>query len=438
MIPHAQRVLMLVENRPAPSDARVWPEALALRDHGFDVSVISPKGAGEYDESACCIDDIHIYRYALPTGDTALAYLAEYGVAFLMTCWLTLKVWRQRGIDIVHTANPPDIFFPIGLVLRRFGKKFVFDQHDLSPELFEVLFIDGRRSGFTGMLLHKLLLFCERCAYRTADLVIVTNQTFQRIAMGRGKVLAGRVAVIRNSPETVRMPSIAPEPALKMGRRYLLVYIGVMGRQDGVDIALRALDILVHRRGRRDVAMALLGAGAHEPTLRTLAHQLSLDEYIHFTGWVERKDITRYLATADIGLSPDPYNALNDSCTMLKTMEYMAFGKPVVAFDLIETRFTAQAAAVYATPNLVDDFADKIEMLLDDHVLRSEKGALGRKRIEDELSWERSEEYLLRAYAQVLGASVTQTPVIGSATAVSNDSRQVPGPAEHVVSHLSV
>lgn len=423
-MPYAQKVLMLVENRPAPSDARVWPEALALRNHGYDVTVISPKGDRVYRESYCRIDGIHIYRYALPTGDSALAYLIEYSIAFIMTLWLSLKVWRQRGIDIIHTANPPDIFFPIGWLFGIMGKKFIFDQHDLTPELFQVLFIEGRGPGRLGRLLHRLLLLCERCTYRAADVVIVTNQTFRRIATSRGNVSPEKAVVVRNAPQPLRRHTPRPAPELKLGRRYLLVYIGVMGAQDGVDYAVRALDLLVHGRGRQDVALALLGDGAYVPVLRTLAHELGLDEYIHFAGWVGRDDITRYLETADVGLSPDPYNALNDACTMIKTMEYMAMGIPVVAFDLAETRFTAQEAALYATPNLVEEFADNIATLLDDDVLRHRMGAIGHKRIEHELSWKQSSEQLLRAYAQVTGKPAIQhADTVATAQALNNQSQ---------------
>lgn len=425
-MPQTQNVLMIVENRPAPADARVWPEALALRDQGFEVSVISPKGAGEYQESYCRLDGINIYRYALPTGNSVLAYFAEYSIAFIMTLWLSLKVWRRHGIDIIHTANPPDIFFPMAWFFRLLGKQFVFDQHDLAPELFEVLFLGSQRPGVVRRLAHSLLLFCERRTYQAADLVIVTNQSFWKVATGRGKVPPERVVVVRNGPQLLQMQSLAAAPELKLGRRYLLVYLGVMGAQDGVDYAIRALDVLVHGRGRRDVALALLGAGAHESTLRTLAHELKLDEYVHFTGWVERDEINRYLATADVGLSPDPYNALNDVCTMIKTMEYMAMGKPVVAFDLTETRFTAQEAALYATPNLVEDFANKIATLLDDEPLRMSMGALGRKRVEDELCWERSKERLVRAYRRALVHGSIEPPPSDAAARDQTPAQEAP------------
>lgn len=408
MTPHACNVLMVIENRPAPADPRVWPEALALRDHGFAVSVISPKGATELRESYRYIDGIHVYRYALPTGDSARAYLVEYAVALVMTLWLCLKVWRQRGLDVVHVANPPDVFFPIAWLLRCVGKRFVFDQHDLAPEMFEVLFLKRRPSSPIAQLLHQLLLVCERLTYRAANLVIVTNQTFQRVAMTRGRCPEHKIAIIRNGPNVRTLRLAAPQTELKMGKRFLLVYLGIMGAQDGVDYALRALHVLVRTRGRDDVALALLGTGAQESALRALAHELDLDACVRFTGWVERDEIARYLATADIGLSPDPRNTLNDASTMIKTMEYMAYGKPVVAFDLTETHFSAQGAALYARPNLVEDFADKIAVLLDDDALRQRMGEIGRQRIADTLSWHHSERQLIAAYRQMLGTPSEQ------------------------------
>lgn len=406
---HTPSIVMVVENDPMPRDTRVWGEALALRQRGFEVCAIAPKGPqGRYDESYSCLNGIHIYRYSLPSGESTIGFIVEYFIAFVMTCWLCLRVWRRHGIDVVHVANPPDIFFPLGWLLHIFGKRFVFDQHDLSPELFEVLFLDERHANWLARLMHRFMLLCERLTYQTSDLVIVTNETFRRIAIKRGRRPENHVVVVRNGPRMNGMQEVTPEPALKMGKPYLLAYLGVMGAQDGVDYAIRALARLVHTRGRNDVALALLGTGAEEEALRSLTHDLGLDACVHFTGWVEQDVIARYLTTADIGVSPDPRNRLNDACTMIKTMEYMAYGMPVVAFDLTETRFSAQGAALYAQPNLVEDFAAKIEILLDDATLRSQMGAVGRRRIEDALSWEHSEYSLIAAYRETLGVWPTQ------------------------------
>lgn len=415
------KVLMVVENRPAPADARVWPEAVALRDHGLQVSIISPKGVQEYQEDYICLDGIQIYRYQLPTGDTPAAYIAEYAVSVFKTFWLSLKVWRRHGFDVIHAANPPDTFFALGTFYRLFGKKFVFDQHDLTPEMFEVLF--QARLGAAAPLCHRVLRIFEWCSYRVAHLVIVTNESFERIAVQRGGCAPPKLAVVRNGPDLTQMQPSQPEPALKMGREHLLAYVGVMGPQDGVEYALQAMHTLVHIRGRRDVSLVLLGDGSHTPALRALAHELQLDDCVHFTGWTTRAQIARYLSAADIGLSPEPQNALNDASTMVKTMEYMALGIPVVAFELTETRFTAQEAGLYARPNLVDDYADKIEALLDDAPRRGRMGTLGRRRVEEALSWEHSRQHLLFVYDQLLrhgrepaGNQAVTAPVTPAAT----------------------
>src|SRR5260221_2268722 len=389
----AGRVLMLIENTPAPADRRVWPEAKALRDAGYQVSIICPKGYGQYEESYVCIDGIAIYRYRLPAvRNKYLAYIAEYGIALLMAFLLSFKVLFQRGFDVIHAANPPDIFFLIGLFYRPLGKKYIFDQHDLSPEMFKVKF------GHYMRPLYRLQLFLEACSYQTAHLVITSNTSQKEFALERGHCHTSNVFVVRNGPNLDQMKPVIPEPALKGGRQYLLAYLGVMNIQDGVEYALYALHDLVHKRGRQDVSLVLMGDGDNAAALRALAHELGLDEYVNFTGWTESRDVLRYLTVVDVGLSPDPQNGLNEFSTMIKTMEYMAMGKPVVALDLAETRISAQEAALYAVPNRIEDFAGKIEMLLDNQEPRCKMGALGRKRIEEVLSWDYSKRDLLLAY----------------------------------------
>lgn len=393
------KVLMLVENISVPLDNRVWPEARALREAGFQVSVICPKGVGRDEEAYLCLEDINIYRYPLHTiGNKYTAYIAEYVISLLMTFLLSFKVLFRHGFDVIHAANPPDMFFLIGLFYRLLGKKYIFDQHDLSPEMFKVKF-QGRMKP-----LYKLQLFLEGCSYRTSHLVITSNASQKKLAIERGGCQVGRVFVVRNGPSLKQLQGIGPEPEfeLKGSRPYVLAYVGVMSSQDGVEYALYALQDLVYKRGRRDVSLVLIGDGDYAPTLHTLAHRLELDEYVNFTGWVEKKDVLSYLSVVDVGLIPDPQNGLNEFCTMIKTMEYMAIGKPIVAFDLPETRFSAQDAALYATPNLVENFADKIEILLDNEELRCQMGALGRRRIEEELSWDHSKKKLLLAYEALL------------------------------------
>lgn len=391
---------MLVENLSVPADPRVWREACTLRRFGYEVSVICPKGDARDQESYICIDDIHIYRYRLSTTiHSASDYIKEYVLAMLKTFLLSLKVLVRHGFDVIHAANPPDTFFALGLFYRLFGKKYIFDQHDLSPEVFHVRFQHRLKP------LYKILLFLERCSYRVAQVVITTNASQKQKAVERGGCDPARIFIVRNGPDIERFSIAAPELELKRGKQYLLAYIGVMGVQDGIEYALHALDELLHKRSRQDISMVLMGNGDQLVTLKALAHQLQLDEYVNFTGWVAFQDMLRYLAVADVGLSPDPSNELNDQSTMLKTMEYMAMGKPVVAFDLLETRFSAQEAALYATPNRVDEFADAIEALLENEELRLQMGAFGRKRVEEELCWDRTKRNLLLAYEALFPAS---------------------------------
>jgi glycosyltransferase involved in cell wall biosynthesis len=387
------KILMLVENMPVPLDRRVWPEAIALRDNGYQVCIISPKGATEFRESYTCIEGIHIYRYSTPLiGSKYAAFIVEYGIALLVTFWLSIKVLFRHGFDAIHAANPPDLFFMIGLFYRPFGKKFIFDQHDLAPEMFQVKFKDRMR------VLRRLLSLFACWSYRTAHLVITSNESQKQVAIKLGHCPPGKVYVVRNGPDAERLKPVTPEPELKRGRRFLLAYVGVMAIQDGVEYTLYALHELVYKRGRQDVSLVLMGDGEHASMLRALSHELNLDEYVNFTGWIEKEEILRYLTVADVGISPDPQNGLNEYSTMIKTMEYMAMGKPIVAFDLPETRFSAQEAALYAVPNSVEDFADQIGNLLDDKELRYKMGALGRGRIEEALSWEHSKKNLLQAY----------------------------------------
>lgn len=387
------KVLMLIENCSVPADNRVWAEATALRDHGYRVSVIGPKGITKDREAYTYLEGIHIYRYRLPAyNNKYAAYILEYSISLFMTFLLSVRVWFRHGFDVIHTANPPDIFFIIALFYRFFGKKFVFDQHDLSPEMFQVKFNGKLRP------VRRLLLLLEWCSYKTAHLVLTTNVSQKRFAIERGHCSPEKVFVVRNGTDLTRIKPVPPEYALKRGRRYLLAYIGEMEVQDGIDNALYALHALVHKRGRQDVSLALMGDGGYAATLRRIAHELELDEYVHFTGWALPEDINRYLSVTDVGLTPDPQNGLNEYCTMVKTLEYMALGKPVVAFDLAETRFSAGDAALYAQPNSVEDFASKIETLLDDEELRLGMGEIGCRRIKDGFSWDYDKKNLLLAY----------------------------------------
>src|SRR6266851_5271324 len=284
-VPKALKVLMLIENCPVPTDNRVWAQATALRDHGYQVSIIGPKGASKCQEAYICLEGIHIYRYRLPTrASTPGAYILEYSIALFMTFVLSWKVLFRQGFDVIHTANPPDIFFLIGLCYRILGKKIIFDQHDLSPELFQVKFPRHLR------LLYSFLRFLEWCSYRTAHVVITTNVSQKRFAIERGHCRPDKVFVVRNGPDLRRIKVVEPEPELKMGRSYLLCYVGEMEVQDGIDNALRALHALVYKCGRDDVLLALIGDGGYVPVLEALVSELQLDAHVHFTGWLQVED----------------------------------------------------------------------------------------------------------------------------------------------------
>ncbi|GAC1468097.1 MAG: glycosyltransferase family 4 protein [Ktedonobacteraceae bacterium] len=416
---------MLVENMSAPADPRVWREAQTLHQQGYRVTIICPRGETHDLEAHAYIDGIHIYRYHLNTKiQRSTDYIKEYASAMLNTLGLSLKVWLRHGFDVIHAANPPDTFFAIGLLYRLLGKKFIFDQHDLAPEMFRVKFQDRMQP------LYKLLRFCQYCSYRTAHIVITTNESQKRNAIQAGCPVE-KIFVVRNGPDETRFNTVAPEPELKRGHMYLLAYIGVMGVQDGVDYVLYALNELINKRGRQDVGLVLMGDGEQFQALQNLTRDLNLDDYVHFAGWVGKKDLLRYLSVTDIGLSPDPSNTLNDRSTMLKTMEYMAMGRPIVAFDLPETRYSAQEAALYATPNRIEDFADKVELLLHDEALRAKMGAFGRKRIEEELSWNQTRKHLIRAYETLFAArgatdaNVSAAPTVQVATGTQETSKEI-------------
>jgi glycosyltransferase involved in cell wall biosynthesis len=375
-----KRILILVENLPSPFDRRVWQEAGTLRDAGYGVSIICPTGRG-CEKKHERVDGIDIWRYDLPKeGAGALGYLVEYSAALLMTFVLSLRVWWKSGFDVVHACNPPDLFFLIGGFFKLFGKKFVFDHHDANPELYEAKF--GRKDLF-----YRLMLLLEKLTFRTADVSIATNHSYRRIAIERGGMDPARVFVVRSGPSLERMKSVPPAEALKKGRRYLVGYVGVMGKQEGIDYLLRAAAHLVHGLKRGDVHFGLVGGGTSLEEMKALAHKLGVADYVTFTGRVSDGALLAMLNTADVCVNPDVANEMNDISTMNKVMEYMALGKPIVQFDLAEGRFSAQQASLYARRNDALDLAAKIAELLDDPARRADMAAFGRRRVENELEW---------------------------------------------------
>ncbi|MCB0187249.1 MAG: glycosyltransferase family 4 protein, partial [Caldilineaceae bacterium] len=369
-------------------------EAEALHEAGYQVTVACPQPAGgrwrEVTPSG-----IVLYQFPAPIGGHgALGYLWEYSYTTLMFLLLALLIWCREGFDILHAHNPPDTLFVVPLLFKPFGVRFVYDHHDLAPEIFALRF--GARRG---AWLHKILLLLERITCRLADQVIATNQSYRAIELERDHVPAGHVTIVRNGPDLNRLHLVPPDPMLRQRARTILCYVGIMGPQDGVDYLLRALHELVYTCNRRDIFCVCIGKGDTIPALRALAQELRIEPYLWFTGWIPDADLLCYLSTADIGLDPDPSNPFNDRSTMIKMMEYMAMGKPIVAFDLPEHHITAADAALYAQPNDVRDFARQIAALIDDSDRRRHMGGIGQQRIAQQFAWPYQAQQLLRAYA---------------------------------------
>ncbi|RJO75602.1 glycosyltransferase WbuB [Nocardia panacis] len=385
-------ILILVENLSVPFDRRVWQESRALVGAGYRVTVICPMGAKQDREPEATIEGVRILRYPLraATGGPA-GYVREYGLALWHTLRLALRVRREGRIDVVHACNPPDLLFLIALALRPGGARFVFDHHDLVPELFLSRFAGGPSALF------RVAKLVERCTFACADAVISTNESYRRAAIERGAMAPDLVTVVRSAPDLTRFVARPPDPALKRGKTYLAAYLGVMGPQDGVDYALRAIAHL-RERGRTDTLFVFMGAGDAFDDLVALAEELGLGELVEFTGRVPDEFVQTCLSTADICLSPDPYNPLNDVSTMNKVVEYMAMARPLVSFELTEARVSAGEAAVYVPANDESAFATAISELLDDPDRRKRMGELGRERVERELSWEISRQNLIAFY----------------------------------------
>ena len=391
------RILIIVENLSVPFDRRVWQESTALVEAGYEVIVICPHGATHDTEPEEVINGVRILRYPLraATGGP-LGYVREYALALWQTAWLARRVRREGPVDVVHVCNPPDLLFLVSFLLP--GTRLVFDHHDLVPELF--------RSRFAGhgQLLYRVALLLERITFWFAHGVISTNESYRRVALERGRVDPKRVAVVRSAPDLTRFVRGEPDPGLRAERRYLAAYLGVMGPQDGVDYALRALAHLRDVIGRDDLQTVFMGSGDAFDELVVLRDRLGLTDCVEFVGRVPDEFVQRCLSSADVCLSPDPKNALNDVSTMNKVVEYMAMAVPIVSFDLTEARVSAGEAAVYAPGDDVELFAKLIDQLLDDPERRQEMGTLGRERVERELSWATSREHLLGFYERVLAA----------------------------------
>lgn len=384
-----RKLLIIVENLAVPLDRRVWQEATTLRDAGAQVVVICPVGK-QFAARHEVIEDIHIYRHPLPIeAKGALGFLVEYTAALFHETRLAWWVFFRHGFDTLQACNPPDLIFLVAWPFQMLGRRFIFDHHDINPELYEAKF--GRRGFFW-----RLLVLAEWLTFRSAGVVISTNESYRRIAIERGGKRPENVFVVRSGPDLSRVKQFEVDPVLLKGRTFLVGYVGIMGDQDGIDLLLRAAKSILG--GRSDVQFLLIGDGPQRSTLEGLARELGIGKHVTFTGYLYGDALWRALGSIDVGVCPDPANDYNSRCTMNKVLEYMALGKPLVQFDLTEGRVSAQDAALYARDNDPDDLAAKIVELLDDPGLRSRMGENGRRRVEQDLSWAHEAPRLIAAY----------------------------------------
>ncbi|MGB7261192.1 MAG: glycosyltransferase family 4 protein [Albidovulum sp.] len=390
-----RRILIVVENLPVPLDRRVWLEATTLVAEGYEVSVICPTGRG-WDKHYEVIDGIHIYRYPEPTEahSGAVAYAKEY----LWSLWhwfrLARVVRRERGFDVIQGCNPPDLIFLLALWYRWRGVRYLFDHHDVCPELFEAKF--GKKG-----LLYKIMLIWERMTFACATVSIATNESFREIAMRRGKMRAEDVFVVRSAPKIEKFEIRPADPAMRKGAGTVLGYVGVIGQQEGMDLLAEAAEHLIRGMGRKDVHFLIVGFGPELPNVEADVAARGLSDHFTFTGPLYGEELLAALNSCDIGVSPDPKNAMNDISTMNKVMEYMTLEKPVVQFDLKEGRASAGDASLYAAANDPKDFAQKIADLMDAPKDRKRMGQIGRARVLERLSWAHSAPKLLSAYDRV-------------------------------------
>ena len=390
------KILIIVENLPVPFDTRVWQEATTLVENGYTVSVICPKGKGyekEYEELA----GVHIYRHDLPTeGSGFIGYVKEYGAALYHELRLARKIYKEIGFDVIHGCNPPDDIYMVAKHFRKYGVKYVFDHHDICPELFEAKF--GKKG-----LLYKSQTWLERQTYRNCTFAFVTNESYKKIAIERGGMEPSKVYVLRSGPKLERLRIQPPKEELKGGRKYMVGYLGVIGKQEGIQYLLEAAKYIREELKRDDICYGIVGGGTSFEEMKALSVSMGIGDIVTFTGRAPDDVMLDYLNTADICVNPDEYNPMNDKSTMNKVLEYMALGKPIVQFDLTEGKYSAREASLYAKPNDAVDMAKKIVELLDDEEKRKEMSAFGRKRVVEELSWEHTSKALLDGYRTFFG-----------------------------------
>lgn len=395
VLPSDRKVLIVVQNLPVPLDRRVWLEATSLRENGYHVSVICPMGRG-WDKAYEEISGVHIYRYPEPpeAHSGAVAYAKEYWHSLKHMFRLAAKVRREQGFDVIHGCNPPDLIFLLGLRYRRTGVKYMFDHHDVCPELFEAKF--SRRG-----LLYKIMLLWERVTFKVADVSMATNESFRRIAINRGRMDPEDVFVVRSAPRVDDFLPGEGRQEYRQGARTVFGYVGVIGQQEGMDLLIAAADHLVRQLNHSDVHFVIIGFGPQLDEVKADVKRRGLEPFFTFTGPLFGAEMLEALNAVDIGLSPDPKNEMNDISTMNKIMEYMTLEKPVVQFELTEGQASAGEASVYAAANNPEDFAAKIAWLIENPEARVEMGRKGRARVLGNLSWQHSVPHLLNAYDRI-------------------------------------
>jgi glycosyltransferase involved in cell wall biosynthesis len=389
-----KKVLIIVENLPVPFDSRVWKEALALRASGHEVTVLCPKGKG-YECGYELLEGVHIYRHpSVVEGNSTISYLIEFASALIWEMLFAWWIYLRRGFNVIQGCNPPDDIFLVALPFRLFGVKYIFDHHDANPELY---LSKTDKRGF----LYKGQVLLEKWTYRCSDVVMATNQSYRNLAITRGNMAPEDVFVIRNGPDLEKFKAVPPKPQLKYGKTYLVGYVGTMSVQEGLDILL---DVAAHIKnlGRRDVHFTCVGGGPGLERLRKMVVEKNIQDIVNFTGRIPDEELLEVLSTADVCVNPDKPCEMNDISTMIKIMEYMALGKPIVQFHLKEGRISAGEASLYCdNHDLVGDFAAKILWLLEHPEERNRMGDFGRNRVATELAWEYSVNHLNAAYERV-------------------------------------
>ena len=386
------KVLIIVQNLPVPFDRRVWLEAQTLTEAGYVVSVISPKG--KKDSKYEFLKGVHIYRYRVPVNaEGLLGYLFEFVYCWCMTAFLSLKVLIENGFDVIHACNPPETYFLLAKFYKLFGKKFVFDHHDLSPEMYLAKYPEKK-----GGLVYRILLFLECQTMKTADVVVTTNESHREIAMKRAGVENDRIFIVRTGPDFERLQMKPNKPELKNGKKHMVCYLGEMCSQDGVDYLIDSIDYMINDLQANDTQFVMIGGGPALQMLKEKTSEMGLNSHAKFTGRVSDEVLCEYLSNADVCVDPDPWSEWSDKSTMNKIMEYMAFKKPIVAFDLKENRFSASEAAIYTEPNDIKKFAENIVELLKDEKRRKSIGKFGFERVQNKLLWKYSKPVLIDAY----------------------------------------